>query len=85
MAGGSLSPGRDMLSATRVPGGCCLSHQVEKRLWARPELIVLTRARPEEAVLQACKGLPIEGTSTHDNHCETGIGCGVRCTEVTAS
>jgi hypothetical protein len=28
----------------------------EKKPWVRPELIVLVRGRPEEAVLTACKG-----------------------------
>jgi hypothetical protein len=27
-----------------------------KRIWSKPELIVLVRNRPEEAVLLACKG-----------------------------
>jgi hypothetical protein len=26
-----------------------------KKLWKKPELVVLVRARPEESVLQACK------------------------------
>ena len=34
---------------------------VEKRTWQRPELVVLVRSRPEEAVLTACKttGTPL--------------------------
>jgi hypothetical protein len=28
----------------------------EKQTWRRPELVVLVRSRPEEAVLTACKG-----------------------------
>lgn len=27
-----------------------------KKAWAKPELIVLVRGKPEEAVLNACKG-----------------------------
>lgn len=37
--------------------------KIEKRPWTKPELIVLLRGRPEEAVLLACKrtGYPIGG------------------------
>lgn len=28
---------------------------VEKTLWVKPQLVVVTRGRPEEAVLEACK------------------------------
>ena len=37
--------------------------KVEKRPWSKPELIVLLRGRPEEAVLLACKtaAYPIGG------------------------
>ena len=27
-----------------------------RRAWSRPELIVLVRSKPEEAVLETCKG-----------------------------
>jgi hypothetical protein len=30
--------------------------ELEKKAWVTPELIVLLRGRPEEAVLYACKG-----------------------------
>ena len=38
--------------------------KIEKRPWTKPELIVLLRGRPEEAVLLACKrtGYPLGGT-----------------------
>jgi len=29
---------------------------MEKKTWVMPELIVLVRSKPEEAVLTACKG-----------------------------
>ena len=29
--------------------------ETEKKQWTKPELIVLVRNKPEEAVLQACK------------------------------
>jgi len=31
---------------------------MEKKEWSEPELIVLVRSKPEEAVLTACKGAP---------------------------
>jgi hypothetical protein len=42
----------------------------EKRSWQRPELVVLTRSRPEETVLAACKGALTQGPATvHGNSC----------------
>lgn len=41
-----------------------------KKVWMEPELIVLVRSRPEEAVLGACKQL---GT-TGDNGPNAGAG-----------
>ena len=32
------------------------SSEKQKKKWEKPQLIVLTRSRPEEAVLLACKG-----------------------------
>jgi len=51
-----------------------------KKLWEKPELVVLVRARPEESVLQACKipgkALPGPYTGVND-YCkiEEGIPC----------
>jgi hypothetical protein len=39
--------------------------ETEKKQWAKPELIVLVRSKPEEAVLDSCKGKP--GTSGADS------------------
>jgi hypothetical protein len=35
-----------------------------KKEWKTPELIVLVRSKPEEAVLQACKGNGTLGSAT---------------------
>ncbi len=32
-----------------------MEKEYEKKVWIRPELIVLTRSKPEEAVLSVCK------------------------------
>jgi hypothetical protein len=32
-----------------------MEQQSQKKEWAKPELIVLVRSKPEEAVLTACK------------------------------
>jgi hypothetical protein len=41
-----------------------------KKEWLKPELIVLLRSKPEEAVLDTCKGGAFLGSqgNTH-NHC----------------
>ena len=51
-----------------------------KTEWHKPELVVLVRSRPEEAVLRACKGSqafgPPEGLKnckTHGSRCETNV------------
>ncbi len=31
---------------------------MEKKMWVTPELIVLVRSKPEEAVLWSCKDIP---------------------------
>jgi hypothetical protein len=44
---------------------------MEKKAWVTPELIALTRNRPEESVLFACKLLPIGsvGPTAVNNWC----------------
>jgi hypothetical protein len=58
-----------------------------KTAWAKPELIVLVRRRPEEAVLQACKfTAPFHVGHTGLNfRCEWNYDCGSLCTELGAS
>ncbi len=45
--------------------------QKEKKKWETPKLICLYRGRPEEAVLQGCKGTPGAGLG--------GVGHGSKC------
>ena len=40
---------------------------MEKIIWEKPKLIVLTRNKPQEAVLFTCKGGSIDGSSTGTN------------------
>ncbi len=54
-----------------------------KGVWRRPELVVLTRGRPEEAVLAACKGAVVAGPQS-----DRGKSCSIRgapCYEKTLS
>ena len=43
--------------------------KVEKKVWQKPELVILTRSTPEEAVLTACK---LGGATTGPT---TGVAC----------
>jgi hypothetical protein len=61
--------------------------RVEKKQWHRPELIVLTRSKPEEAVLTGCK---IELSIAFSNHYHTRCGsqespCANKCKAVVTS
>lgn len=44
-----------------------------KTVWSRPELIVLVRGRPEEAVLTGCK-LDLASTGPIKNKCRAAKG-----------
>jgi hypothetical protein len=52
--------------------------QTAKKQWQKPELIVLVRSKPEEAVLAACKywGDP-SGAESQEFGClvDLGVGC----------
>lgn len=57
-----------------------------KKAWMEPELIVLTRSEPEEAVLTGCKGSwgnSTAGNAGGNNGCMTS-GCGI-CWELGTS
>lgn len=43
-----------------------------KKVWEKPELVVLVRARPEESVLEPCKipGHSIAGPGSGENICK---------------
>ena len=57
-----------------------------KDQWQQPELIVLMRSRPEEAVLTACKGGTIPTLSgSFKDACEGETNCGHDCSSVTTS
>jgi hypothetical protein len=43
--------------------------ETEKKQWTKPELIVLVRSKPEEAVLSACKGGYSGTPAGDDGHC----------------
>lgn len=49
----------------------------EKKKWETPKLICLYRGRPEEAVLNGCKGAPGSGFSGpgKNNRCEMIVTC----------
>lgn len=62
-----------------------LSIKKRKSKWAKPELIVLTRNRPEETVLSFCKTQGIH-TGPAGNNCRiTGGGPPQDCEVPTAS
>ena len=48
-----------------------------KKEWTKPELIVLVRSKPEEAVLSACKALGLAGDSSNSAIMCTQAGCSV--------
>ena len=60
-----------------------------RRAWSRPELIVLVRGRPEEAVLTACKDGTRKGhagPSFENFTCEDyDVGCSTTCNTKAAS
>lgn len=52
---------------------------VQNKKWYRPELIVLARSKPEEAVLTHCKRIGFAGSTTPDEGqtgCDAGLGDG---------
>ncbi len=62
-------------------------------VWEDPELVVLIRNKPEEAVLEACKsdsGLNGQSPSMTFYQCQVdpwslGAGCGAGCSVLTSS
>ena len=65
-----------------------MTEQLTKKEWIEPELIVLVRNKPEEAVLTTCKGSGIQGgghpTATFD-YCVWNPGVCAECTSLGAS
>jgi hypothetical protein len=57
-----------------------------KKEWKTPELIVLVRSNPEEAVLTTCKNSTVNaGTSDWNVNCTYGPGQCQLCTALTSS
>jgi hypothetical protein len=58
--------------------------ETEKKQWTKPELLVLVRNKPEEAVLVTCKGVnagPLAGYSACSldaNPMNCGYGCSLQ-------
>jgi hypothetical protein len=50
-----------------------------KKEWKTPELIVLVRSNPEEAVLLGCKDCGLAGAGTHYSCCMAGLNCDWVC------
>lgn len=45
-----------------------------KKNWQKPELIVLVHGKPEETVLQACKGIK-NSTGPGPKKCQNTVNC----------
>ena len=50
-----------------------------RKVWEKPELVVLVRGKPEESVLAACKGGSIAGASQAKAFCRGPNSCGPVC------
>ena len=61
--------------------------QTAKKPWVEPELLVVVRNHPEEAVLDNCKDGSVAGSgpTTTDSACSFGDGCISACIGVTPS
>jgi hypothetical protein len=58
----------------------------EKKEWVTPELLVLVRSHPEEAILTACKlGLGSSGPFSFNVACTLVDGCGGFCIDLTGT
>ena len=56
-----------------------------KKAWVEPELIVLVRNKPEEAVLTVCKVAGSSGPGTYDMPCNTTTDPCQLCVDLVAS
>jgi len=57
----------------------------DNQKWQKPELIVLVRGRPEEAVLTACKVRGASGYHVTDNGCMWEALCQSVCSSIDSS
>jgi hypothetical protein len=46
----------------------------DKKKWSKPELIVLVRGKPEEAVLGQCKAVGVGPRAANDNNTDCEFG-----------
>jgi len=46
---------------------------MRKKKWGKPKLIILTKGKPEEGVLAACKNVTPTTSDTYYSQCE-GVG-----------
>jgi len=58
---------------------------MEKKFWEKPELIVLTRSKPEEVVLGGCKGEVGTGPGTDLSNCVSGTLACLGCQNIVGS
>jgi len=58
----------------------------KKEKWVKPKLIILTRGKPEEAVLADCKGATYSTNISVDNtNCQRQAHCDDNCNLVHSS
>lgn len=50
-----------------------------KKVWEKPVLIVLVRSKPEEAILNGCKGQGADGANSNYEFCLVGNPSCVEC------
>ena len=58
--------------------------QNKKEKWFKPKLIILTRGKPEEAILLSCKSSASGGPHHMDNKCAT-LTCVTPCDDIIGS
>ena len=57
-----------------------MEQQGKKKEWVAPELLVLVRSHPEEAVLTACKFFSPTGPTPSNGWCALNVPlCGTTC------
>jgi hypothetical protein len=62
-----------------------MKQQGKKKEWGTPELLVLVRSHPEEAVLIGCKISPFGGPATFQSGCGQNPSCVLHCSVETVS
>jgi len=63
-----------------------MAEQLVKKEWTEPELIVLVRSNPEEAIMAGCKYPGKSGETTWNSACMFGYESGCEdCTESAVS